>query len=862
MRQRRGIVKVGSFKGIELMINWDYLLKEHGLRKELEDFERKLGRLLLLVGISLLLIPAVVLSMQNRFFVLEIFKSENIFAVVFWLGFEVVLYSFYLARSREYFIDRVRTGSLEDLQKQIDNGKPPADIEITAYFDHDLLNVVDDILQADEHKFMGLLISELTTYPKVADALKRLGISKEELLVASQKFSASKTTHVEQWLDKVIVNSFIEAFNLSLPKADELSTLVYVCKTALKDELLDFDVYEKEVNALGLWIKNQSDLMRYRLLFAEKSALKPTSTVNRAFTSRYSPTLVKFSQDFTAEIARGKFLYSLAREKEILDLIDLIQTGEKSVTLLVGPPGVGKTTILKSLALRMVVEEVPDALKDKRLVAFDFNRAYALSKNADDFKRSVEKVLEETAATGNIVLVLDDFDQVVSIKEEVASEVINIFISALDKHKLRIIATSTQEGFVRKIKPQRALVAMFNVLEINEPHDEVAVQILMDMLPELEKQNHVSISFDAIVKLVGLSHKVSLEKVLPDKAIDLLDEIITEAKGQNLTFVNEQLVEQVVSSKVGVKLGAVDSKEAKVLMHLEDELHKRLIGQNEAVKAVSAALRRSRAGLVSGKRPVASFLFFGPTGVGKTELSKALTEVYFGDAKLMVRVDMSEYQEEENLKRLIGEQGEKGFEGGYLTEAVRSRPFSLVLLDEIEKANPKVLDLFLQILDEGAVNDGLGRRIDFTNTIIIATSNVGSKEIADLVAKGNNYDTIARQITPRLREFLRVEFLNRFDKVIMFRPLSPIEVEQVTVLMLNTLVKQLADKGIEMQYTNELVIELARIGYNPVYGARELRRVVQEQLEDKIAELIVSGKLESGKVVVVNNLSNLQIKDA
>jgi len=317
----------------------------------------------------------------------------------------------------------------------------------------------------------------------------------------------------------------------------------------------------------------------------------------------------------------------------------------------------------------------------------------------------------------------------------------------------------------------------------------------------------------------------------------------------------------VVSRKVGVKVGAIDTAESKVLINMEAELHKRLIGQNEAVNAVAAALRRSRAGLSGEKRPIAAFLFYGPTGVGKTELAKALTATYYGDEKLMIRLDMSEYQESENLNRLIGEETEKGFQGGYLTEAVRSRPFSLILLDEIEKANPKVLDLFLQVLDEGRITDGLGRKIDFTNTIIIATSNAGSKEIAEQTEKGTDYKTVTKMLEPRLRESLRVEFLNRFDKVIMFRSLTPIEVEQITELMLKLEAKKLEEKGINLTFTKEIVAELARLGYDKVYGARELRRVIQERIEDPVARLIVEGKLKSGGELELQDLNSFVINN-
>ena len=860
MKTRKGVEQIGTFRGIPLTVDWTYLLEDHGLRKELEDFERSMGRFLFLVGV-LLMLGVFIADLANGVFLFTgMLRIDRLQELVFVVGFMLMLYSFFLNRNRENFVDRLQLSSLHDLKKAIDDGHNPAAIRLETYFDHDLLNVIDDVLTADEHRFMSLLIVEMAAYPKVATAIGRLGVQLPEFKEAAAKFELAAATHFDEWIIQILDGAFSAAYETGIAKIDELAMFYYICSKVMTEQLLDLNISEKEVAALGLWIKNQADQERYQPLFKSKSGLKPTSTVNRAFTSRYSPTLVQFQRDFTAEVAAGDFTYSIAREVDIEHLISSVREGEGNATLIVGPTGVGKTTLLKSLAVRMVVEDVPPVLQDKRLVNFDFARAYALSENIDSFKSKVELVLEETAKAGNIILVLEDFEQIVQIRPELQAEVVSLFVNAFERSKMRVIATTTPEGYAKNIKPESGLAAIFDVMELAEPSDEVCVQILLDQMPAYEKKNKIRVSFDAVVRLVSLSHKIAFDQVLPSKALDLLEESIVEAQNQKLEFVNEQIVEQVVSRKVGVKVGAIDSAESKTLMNMELELHKRIIGQEEAIRAVSDALRRSRAGLSEGKRPIAAFLFFGPTGVGKTELAKALTAVYYGDEKLMIRLDMSEYQEEANLERLIGAETAKGFEGGYLTDAVRNRPFSLVLLDEIEKANPKVLDLFLQVLDEGHLTDGLGRKTDFTNTIIIATSNAGSREIADLVSKGVNYNEVQKQLQPKLREVMRVEFLNRFDKVIMFRPLLPIEVEQVAGLMLKSEAAKLADKGIELTYENSVLAELAKLGYDPVYGARELRRIVQERIEDPVAKLIVGGKLKSGDGLNVESLAKLVIE--
>ncbi|MFQ5493451.1 MAG: AAA family ATPase [Candidatus Dojkabacteria bacterium] len=859
MKILKGKEKIGRFKQIPLSANWDYLYKEHGLRKEEEQFEVVVGRFLLLVGVFAMLGVFVVDIVGGRLLFVELLNTDRLPEVVFWIGFILMLYSFYLTRNRENFIDSLRLKDLNHLKRDIEDGHLPGSIELTDYFDHDLLNIIDDLLNEDVDRFMELLIKKVLRYPKVAKAVTRIGLSAEQLMGITVKFGAEKNAYLDTWIRKILVKTFQEAYRLDQNRVDELSMLLYILREPLAEYLLDREIGPKDIEALELWIKNRSDKERYIGLFKSRSALKPTNTVNRAFTSRYSPTLVEFSRDFTAEVARGDFTLSIARDVELADLIASVESSEASASLVIGAPGVGKTTLLKSLAVRMVVEDVPKLLQDMRLVGFDFNKAYALAANVDEFKTRVEQVLEETAAAKNIILVLDDFDQVVSLRKDVAGEVINLFINAIDRYKLRVIATSNLSGYARKIKPERSLVSLFHVIELKEPADEVSVQIVMDSLPRLEERYKVNVSFDAIVRLVKLSHNFAFERVLPDKAIDMLDEIMVEAQTEGREFVSEQNIEEYVSKRVGVKVGAIDDEESETLLNMEEELHKRLIGQDQAVSAVASALRRSRAGLVSGKRPIASFLFFGPTGVGKTELAKALTAVYYGDEKLMIRVDMSEYQEEENLKRLIGEEGDKGFEGGYLTEAIRAKPYSLILLDEIEKANPKVLDLFLQILDEGSVQDGMGRKVDFTNAIIIATSNAASKQIADMLSRGTEYTEVLKAVTPRLREFLRVEFLNRFDKVVMFKPLVPIEVEQVAGLMMEAQKKRLDEKGIKLTYTKKVLEQLADIGYSPVYGARELRRVMQEKIEDPIAKLIVGKRLKSGGGVRVVSLDKFSV---
>lgn len=637
-----------------------------------------------------------------------------------------------------------------------------------------------------------------------------------------------------------------------------------------------------------------------------------------------TPSLDEFGRDLTLAAQELRLDPVVGREKEIERVIQILARRTKNNPVLIGEPGVGKTAVAEGLATRIVNAEVPDILDGKKVIQLDMGLLVAGTKYRGEFEERLKKIMDEIRQAGNIILVIDEMHTLIGAgAAEGAIDAANILKPALSRGEIQVIGATTLDEYRKYVEKDSALERRFQPVIIDEPTEEESIEIIKGLKPKYEEHHKLIISDEAIVAAVKLSNKYITDRFLPDKAIDVIDEASSKVrlKVSNLSPEGKELekelrvlikekeeairnqefekasqlrdneadlkdriremaqkykeeheankptvtaenVAEVISTMTGVPVTKLTEGESERLLKLEDTLHQRVIGQHDAVVAISKAIRRARVGLKSPNRPIGSFIFCGPTGVGKTELAKALAEAVFGSEDNMIRVDMSEFMEKHSTAKLIGSPpGYVGYDdGGHLTELVRKKPYSVILFDEIEKAHPDVFNIMLQILDDGRLTDAKGRHINFKNTIIIMTSNVGASMIATTSKLGfstsedeskDKYEKLKETVTEEMKKAFRPEFLNRIDETIVFSHLSQEEIRQIVDLMLKDLFKRLAERELSVEVTDEVKDHLAKNGYSEAYGARPLRRLIQRKIEDMLAEEILSGKYKAGDTIVI-----------
>jgi len=647
-----------------------------------------------------------------------------------------------------------------------------------------------------------------------------------------------------------------------------------------------------------------------------------SSSSSSSGSKQKTPSLDEFGRDLTLAAQELRLDPVVGRDKEIERVIQILARRTKNNPVLIGEPGVGKTAVAEGLAIRIVNAEVPDILDGKKVIQLDMGLLVAGTKYRGEFEERLKKIMDEIRQAGNIILVIDEMHTLIGAgAAEGAIDAANILKPALSRGEIQVIGATTLEEYRKYVEKDSALERRFQSVIIDEPTEEESIEILKGLKQKYEEHHNLIISDEAIEASVKLSAKYITDRFLPDKAIDVIDEASSKVRlkastlcpeGKELELELRELIKdkedairnqeferasqlrddeadlkekirevsqkykeeheankptvtaenvaEVIGTMTGIPVTKLTEGESERLLKLEDTLHARVIGQNEAVVAISKAIRRARVGLKSPNRPIGSFIFCGPTGVGKTELAKALAEAVFGSEDNMIRVDMSEFMEKHSTAKLIGSPpGYVGYDdGGNLTEQIRKKPYSVVLFDEIEKAHPDVFNIMLQILDDGRLTDSKGRHINFKNTIIIMTSNVGASMITTTSRLGfstsddeskDKYEKLKETVTEEMKKAFRPEFLNRIDETIVFAHLTKEEIRQIVDLMLKDLFKRLDEKELKVEVTDEVKDHLAEAGYSEAYGARPLRRLIQRKIEDMLAEEILSGKYQAGDTI-------------
>ena len=592
---------------------------------------------------------------------------------------------------------------------------------------------------------------------------------------------------------------------------------------------------------------------------------------------RDKPTKLKeFSINLTELAKEGKLDPVVGRYPEIERAVQILGRRTKNNPILVGEPGVGKTAIAEGLAQRIVDGDVSSLLADKEVISLDMGSLLAGTKFRGEFEERLKSIVEEVRAAGNIILVIDEIHNIVGAGAMGgAMDAANMLKPSLARGEIQCLGSTTLDEYRQYIERDAALERRFQKVMVGEPSVEDAIAILQGLRKTYEDFHKVKYTDAAIETAVTFSERYITDRFLPDKAIDLIDEAgsrthlnhcLKQGKEENRSdvptinpqaltpVVDDEAIALIVAAWTGVPVTKMTETESEALLYLEDNLHERVIGQEEAVKAVSRALRRSRSGLGDRNRPIASMFFSGPTGVGKTELAKALATQMFGSEEAIVRVDMSEFMESHTVSKLIGSPpGFVGYdEGGQLTEAVRRQPYTIVLFDEIEKAHPDVFNVMLQILDDGRLTDAQGRTVDFTNTIIIMTSNIGSQYILDIAGDDSKYEEMRNRVMEAMRGSFRPEFLNRIDDIIIFHSLLKSQLRNIVKIQVQRLQARLEEQKLAMQLSDEALDFLADIGYDPVYGARPLKRSIQRYLETAIAKAILKGEFKGGDTICVD----------
>jgi ATP-dependent Clp protease ATP-binding subunit ClpC len=831
-----------------------------------------------LAGIAALIwwyvkLPREIMSLDEFLF----WQDKNFLILIFWLSLVVDMFIIYRRRQKIYEAQKISKYA----PKNKDQAAPATWEELKKYPRVNVLaGFSDELMTALEKTYlmvgqlkhglaapMHLFYNLMGTSAEVSGMFARMNVAHDDLFsrlgnqlnkIQPSGMSATFSPAVR----RILIQGYLEAYELGHAQVKPIDLILacYQNDKILSEILYDLAVDPDKLTNSVAWVRVNDQLVENYHKYKAMARFKPSSNMDRAYTAVATPFLDQFSIDLTLSAKFARLEVCVGRTAETAEIFEHLESGKNGIVL-VGETGVGKNSIAEGLAQLMVTEEVPKRLKDKRLLELDITRLLGGATAAEAQERMLQAV-NEILRAGNIILYMQNVENITGLSagSEDSLDLSEIVASAVARQGLIVIATCTTEHYRRAIEGGPLGQALAKV-EVAEPEDNEAIQMIESKTAYFESKFKVYYSYDALAEAVKDTRRYMHEQYLPEKAITVLEKsAVSVAKGEDYVLVRGEDVAKVVSEVTHIPVSQVSDKESELLLNLEAEMHKRMVGQEEAVKIVAASLRRARAELREGKRPISSFLFLGPTGVGKTELAKTIAQVYFSDENYMIRVDMSEYQLAESVEKMIG--SEDGVEG-YLTAKVRQAPFSLILLDEIEKAHPDILNLFLQVMDDGRLTDGQGHTIDFTNSIIIATSNIGAVYIQEQVKAGTPLEQLKQVLIDKyLVEKMRPELINRFDGIVVFRPLEMPEVVTIARLMLNKTKALLDNKGMGLEVSEAGLRVLAEAGYQPEFGARPLRRLLQDKIDNIIANKILAGELARRDTVIINDRADIEIRQA
>lgn len=714
------------------------------------------------------------------------------------------------------------------------------------------------------HLFAALLESN-----RIGNTFIRLGLSPNTIFAQLKKAGLlqpgkprREAPSIPEEIYAILFAAYESAyeFHQDYVSVTELLTAVVNRSSEIREFLFDINVDEQKLKNVIAWTRVREKLTRHYYAVRHGSSLRSKYGMDRAMTAVATPYLNRLSEDITTRAQMSGVESCVARENEVQEIFHIIDGGQNNV-LLAGEYGVGKRTIIEGIAEKMLEGDVPKRLFDKRLVRLSVSNLLSGTTPSGAIERLV-RCLDEISRAGNIILYIHNLHELLGVSTgsgDKSMDVASTLAEYLTSGNFLVLATTTAEAYAQNIDNSK-LSAVFSKVEIKEMNANQAAEALESKAAYIEHKESVFILYDAVAKAVEFSRRFLRDTTLPGSAMELLTEaavLARQKRGAN-SLVTAEDVGMVIAEKTHIPVTAISENESSKLLHLEEEMHHRVMGQNEAVTLVANALRRARAEIRAQSRPIANFLFLGPTGVGKTQLAKTIAEIYFGGTDRMIRLDMSEYQDVKSIYRLIGEPGMKG--SGILTEAVRRQQFALLLLDELEKADKDVLNLFLQVMDDGRLTDSTGRVVDFTNIILIATSNAGTQYVSEQIRAGVSKDLIKdRLLHGELKQYFKPEFINRFDGIVLFDPLTKEGIRQIAKVLLQRIGDDLKLKGVRLEISDLALDYFAEVGFDPEFGARPLRRVLQEKVENQLAELILSGKLHRKTTVVIGEGGRIDV---